>query len=585
MKTTRKRKTSSAAAIAHSRFEESSLFEFSRVINSSLDPRFIFSHILLTIMGKILASRGMLLLRSGPDFVVQTVKGFPPETVGARLRIKDIPRSAFAVERIRASRHPWVTFFRDRGVRILLPMEIAGKPIGLLGFSERLAPTRLQAREITFLRSLANISATAVETSRTIDELRQVNRKLDRKIQELNTLFELGKEFGQEFSALRDRDRLVRLLVLSLLGQVGVSRYLIVLKDGSDMHIVASRIDGVPPQSELLASLAALKSPSAVADLVVRGSVDPRPVLESLNIAVVVPMQIQGDSRGLILLGEKLNREPFSQADLELLFSLGNIAIISLENARLFQEAIEKQRLEDELLIAREIQKGLLPSVLPTIPGFEIAATNISSKQVGGDYYDVIGLAGGRQIIAIGDVSGKGSPAALLMANLQAAIRALVPLDLSLSELTARVNDLMCANTGGNKFVTFFWGVLDPAVRTLTYVNAGHNYPYLVHGDGRMDRLDRGGMILGVLKGFEPYEQAMVQLQPGDLLVLFTDGVSEAMSKEGEEYGEERLERLLSEHRGSAAQAVLEAIHHDVLGFTRGAQQSDDITLMVVKAT
>ena len=132
------------------------------------------------------------------------------------------------------------------------------------------------------------------------------------------------------------------------------------------------------------------------------------------------------------MLGEKLSREPFKQADLDLLFSLGNLAIISLENARLFKETLEKQKLEDELMIAREIQKGLLPTMLPSIPGVEIAATNISSKQVGGDYYDVISLQDGRQILAIGDVSGKGSPAALLMANLQATIRALVPLDFRL---------------------------------------------------------------------------------------------------------------------------------------------------------
>jgi sigma-B regulation protein RsbU (phosphoserine phosphatase) len=249
----------------------------------------------------------------------------------------------------------------------------------------------------------------------------------------------------------------------------------------------------------------------------------------------------------------------------------------------LFREALEKQRMDDELLIAREIQKGLLPSVLPIIHGMEIAATNISSKQVGGDYYDVVRLSEERHVIAIGDVSGKGSPAALLMANLQATIRALVPLEISLPVLTARVNDLMCGNTGGNKFVTFFWGILDSKKGTLEYVNAGHNYPYLVHADGAVDRLDRGGMILGVLKTEQPYEEGTVTFRSGDLLVLFTDGVSEAMSKEGEEYGEERLERLLVEHRNLAASEVLEAIHHDVLTHTRGAAQSDDITLMIVR--
>ena len=570
------------ATPARSRFEEGSLFEFSKVINSTLDPGFIYSHILLTVMGKTLATRGMLLLRDGNAFRIHMVKGFPGDVVGQSITIKKLPHSLFNLDRADASRHPWVRFFTAHGVMLLVPMEIAGKVIGLLGFSKPLAAKHLSAGETTFLRSLANISATAVETSRTIEELRQVNRALDRRIQELNTLFELGKEFGREFSAILERDKLVRLLIFSIMGQVGVSRYLVALRDGADIQVVASRIDGSPPQGELLNALVHLKSPVMVRDIIARHSVDPKPVLEALGLAVAVPMQLQGECKGLIFLGEKLNREAFTQPDLDFLFSLGNLAIISLENARLFQETLEKQRLEDELLIAREIQKGLLPSVLPELPGFDIAATNISSKQVGGDYYDVIPAGEGSHIIAIGDVSGKGTPAALLMANLQATIRALVPLNLPISELTTRVNDLMCDNTGGNKFVTFFWGALDPVVGTLTYVNAGHNYPFLIHGDGSVERLDRGGMILGVMKATGPYEEARVLLKSHDMLVLFTDGVSEAMSKDMAEYGEERLQALLLEHRHLGAQAVLEAVHHDVLAHTRGAPQSDDITMMVI---
>jgi sigma-B regulation protein RsbU (phosphoserine phosphatase) len=168
------------------------------------------------------------------------------------------------------------------------------------------------------------------------------------------------------------------------------------------------------------------------------------------------------------------------------------------------------------------------------------------------------------------------------MANLQATIRALVPLNLGLGELTGRVNDLMCENTGGNKFVTFFWGIYDHEARSLRYVNAGHNYPYIVRADGSFERLDRGGMILGILKAQAPYEEATVALRPGDALVMFTDGVSEAMSKEQEEYGEERLEAVLLKTRGATADAILEAIHQDVLAHTEGAPQSDDITMMIV---
>lgn len=562
-----------------SHFEHAALFEFSKVINSSLELDFILSHILLTIMGKIMSPRGMAVLaREKGSFSVAMVKGFPPALVGAVVAMTGVPSSAFELSEIDPEKYSWTRFFKEAGVALVLPLVIADKIVGVLGFGEPFAKKKLKTREVTYLRSLANISATAIEKGRTIGELQRVNRTLDRKIQELNTLFDLGKEF----SGLLDPDRLVRLLVFSLLGQIGVNRYLICLRDGADMKVVASKLAGQPPQGEFLTLLTKTKAPVRVSDIVVRGAVDLRDELAEAGMSVVVPLQLQGDTRGLLLLGDKLNRDPFSDADLEFLSSLGNLAIISIENARLFKEAIEKQKMEDELLIAREIQKGLLPSVIPDIPGFRLSAANISSKQVGGDYYDVLRTVDGRHVIAIGDVSGKGSPAALLMANLQATIRALVPLNLGLGELTGRVNDLMCENTGGNKFVTFFWGILDHETRALRYVNAGHNYPYIVHADGSFERLDRGGMILGIMKTSIPYEEAIATLRSGDALVMFTDGVSEAMSKDQMEYGEERLESVLLRTLGVPADAILDAIHEDVLAHTEGAPQSDDITMMIL---
>ena len=565
-----------------SHFDHQALFEFSTVINSSLDPDFILSHILLTIMGKLLAPKGMVLQAdpaSPRSFVIEKVKGFDNALQGKSVDIPRMPRALTFLGRTKRQRQRWMEELESLGVKIVLPLLIAQKPIGALCFGERFSGRPLQAKEKTYLRSLANISATAIEKARTIDALQVVNRKLDRKIQELNTLFDLGKEFG----SLLDPEKLVRLFVFSILGQVGVNRYLVALREGADMRVVASKTDGPAPQGELLTLVSGVKNPSPIANVPVRQSMDPRPVLLELGLNIVVPMQLQGETRGVLLLGEKLNKEAYKAADLEYLASLANLAIISLENARLFQEALEKQKMENELMIARDIQKGLLPSVLPRLERLDLAATNISSKQVGGDYYDVVEMSNGRHIIAIGDVSGKGTPAALLMANLQATIRALVPLELTLGELTGRVNDLLCQNTGGNRFVTFFWGFVDEGATQLTYVNAGHNYPYLLHADGSVDRLDKGGMILGIMPTLRPYEMATVPLRGGDLLVLFTDGVSEAMNKFSEEFGEERLEKVIRDHVNNSAEEIIAAIHRDIQDFTKGAPQSDDITMMVVK--
>ncbi|MGA9118564.1 MAG: SpoIIE family protein phosphatase [Bacteroidota bacterium] len=574
--------SSVADASYESHFDNQAVFEFSTVINSSLDQDFIHSHILRTLMGKLMSARGMVLQadpESNKSYVIEKVKGFEAGIQGTRIVIPRMPRVLAMLGHSSASRQPWMAELANLGVRILLPLMIVDKPIGALAFGERFSDRPLLAREKTYLRSLANISATAIEKARTIDALQLVNRKLDRKIQELNTLFDLGKEFG----SLLDREKLVRLLVFSLLGQVGVSRYLIALRDGPDMNVVAAKTDGTAPQGELLSKVANVKAATLVENLVVRQATDPRPILNDLGLKIIVPMQLQGETRGVLLLGEKLNKEGYAAPDIEFLASLANLAIISIENARLFNEALEKQKMENELMIAREIQKGLLPSVLPTIDRLDIAATNISSKQVGGDYYDIVPTTDGRHIIAIGDVSGKGTPAALLMANLQATIRALVPLNLTLSEQTGRVNDLLCQNTGGNKFVTFFWGYISSDQNTLTYVNAGHNYPYLFHTDGSVDRLDKGGMILGIMPAIRPYEEAAIPLSPGDILVLFTDGVSEAMNRVSEEFGEDRLEAAVRAQWDSTASEIIEAVHRQIQEFTVGAPQSDDITMMVVK--
>jgi sigma-B regulation protein RsbU (phosphoserine phosphatase) len=305
--------------------------------------------------------------------------------------------------------------------------------------------------------------------------------------------------------------------------------------------------------------------------------------LQQVGVKLVIPMQVQSRTKGLILLGQKLGGGSYSKGDLEFLYSLGNLAIISIENARLFQETLEKQRLEDELKIAREIQQGLLPQKLPQIPGYDLAAVNVSSKQVGGDYYDVLPRSETEYVIAIGDVSGKGTPAALLMANVQAAMRALAPLHDNLPETTARINDITFENTRGDKFITFFWGIVDTKSRKFRFVNAGHNLPFLIRKDGSVMRLSEGGLILGIMKTVQPYKEGLVQLEPGDTLFLFTDGVSEAMNASGEDFTEERLEGLVRSLSDRTARDMIQEVRAALEEFCKGAQQSDDITMLVLK--
>jgi phosphoserine phosphatase RsbU/P len=561
-------------------FELRSLFEFSNVVNSSLDLKFIIGHFLLTLMGKLLSLRGIVLLSRGIDtFMIETVRGLPQELISTEMHIKKVPNRLVYIEQEDCKKNLWLKSFLDHGIHLLIPLTVQDKVVGVAGLAPSIRNKRLTVEASTYVRSLANIAAAAIEKNLFINELERVNRQLDGKVQELNTLFELSKEFN----AILDPERILKLLLFSTMGQIGVSKYAVCLERDGSMETIVSKFDTMF-EKEVCGKFLSIEKPFLV-DRNPKKSVLPlHRSLQSYGIHVLVPLRHQNMTKGILAVGERIKGLQYRESDLEFLSSLGNLAIISLENARLFQEAIEKQKMEDELLIAKEIQKGLLPERLPSITSFDLAAINLSSKQVGGDYYDIIPLSQNHFVIAIGDVSGKGTPASLLMASLQATIRALVPLGLSLGELTKRVNDLICDNTTSGRFITFFWGILDREARTLKYVNAGHNLPYLLRTNGKIERLDRGGIILGIMKTVVPYQEGEITFGNGDLLVLFTDGVSEAMDSNGDEFGEDRLEKILIEYRKAPVSVILDRIVDSVKIHGKNTIQSDDITLVIVKA-
>jgi phosphoserine phosphatase RsbU/P len=561
-------------------FELRSLFEFSNVVNSSLDLKFIIGHFLLTLMGKLLSLRGIVLLsRDDEVFTVETIKGLPQELLSTDMHIKKVPNRLVYIEREDCKKNAWMKEFRNHGIYLLIPLTVQDKVVGIAGLAPSIRTKKLSMEASTYVRSLANIAATAIEKNLFISELERVNRQLDGKVQELNTLFELSKEFN----LILDPERILKILLFSTMGQIGVSKYAVCLEHDGSMETVVSKFD-MTFDKGLCAKFISMEKPMLVDCNSKKSDIPFHRLLHGYGIHVLVPLRHQNVTKGILAVGERIKGLEYKQADLEFLSSLGNLAIISLENARLFQDAIEKQKMEDELLIAKEIQKGLLPETLPAIKSFDLAAINISSKQVGGDYYDCIPLSQNHFVLAIGDVSGKGTPASLLMASLQATIRALVPLGLSLSELTKRVNNLICDNTTSGRFITFFWGILDCESKILKYVNAGHNLPYLLRANGKVDRLDRGGIILGIMKTVLPYQEGEITFGTGDLLVMFTDGVSEAMDSNGDEFGEERLQKLLVEHRNEPVHLVLDRIVDAVKTHSKNTIQSDDITLVITKA-
>ena len=528
-------------------------------------------------------TRGIVFLkRDGKTFQVIAAKGVDHSIVGRSIEVEHPFRSVQPVDNQAQRNALWSAFLNSHHQSLAIPILSQRRIVGYITLGQRMSNSPYSSSDKRLVQSLVNLSGTAIEKGLIIDQVKEANRNLDRKIQELNTLFDLSKEFNIGL----DEKKVIRLVTFALLGQIGVKSYAICLRNQGTLDIIASRLERSDKLQQILPQLCDLEKSATTHELLkLKAYRVAAAQLLSMGITAVVPMHIQQKTKGMILLGERLRGGAYTQADLEFLYSVGNLAIISIENAHLFKEAIEKQRMEDELNIAREIQQGLLPEKLPSIPNFDIAALTIPSKEVGGDYYDVISRREGDYILAIGDVSGKGTPAALLMASVQAALRALSPLCTSVSETTAQINDLSCANTrGGNRFITFFWGLLDAQKREFHYSNAGHNPPYLFRKDGTMEELEEGGLILGIFKTMKPYGEASVTLAPGDILVMYTDGISEAMNQDSEQFTEEQLQAILKESVRLTAHEIIQQVQKALQAHTQGAPQSDDITMLVLKA-
>ncbi|HYP26556.1 MAG TPA: SpoIIE family protein phosphatase [Blastocatellia bacterium] len=249
-----------------------------------------------------------------------------------------------------------------------------------------------------------------------------------------------------------------------------------------------------------------------------------------------------------------------------------------ISDGRSLRSRLRRQRQESE--DAREIQRGLLPKEIPRVRGCEISTSWLPALNVSGDYFDIFRFREDRVGLCIADVSGKGLPAALLMCNVQAAVKAFVSEHMSPRELCGKLNRVIHTNTASERFITFFYCVVDTHARKLVYANAGHCPPIIVRADGTRVRLEEGGALLGPFPDWD-YEQRQVELRPGDKILLFTDGVTEALDSEGADFGEERLVELLIKNRGASASEVQERLIEAISEFT-GGSFTDDVTSVVL---
>jgi phosphoserine phosphatase RsbU/P len=308
-------------------------------------------------------------------------------------------------------------------------------------------------------------------------------------------------------------------------------------------------------------------------------------LLASARFLAAVPIELDDQPWGLLVVGDKEHRHgvgPFSAADHRTLGLFGHHAAIAIANAQLHQQALEKERLERDMELAAEIQRQLLPEVIPDVPEYALGGWNRPARQVGGDYYDIRPLEDDRLLLVLGDVTGKGMPAALLVSTLHSALRLMVPRLALGPEFLRRLNEHLLEISPVNKFITLVLVDLDIAQGRLRYLNAGHNPALLLRRDGSVEELPAGGPPLGLLPD-SSYRAAEYAMGVGDLLCLYSDGLTEATTPDDEEFGTERLAQLLDTHRQDTPRAIRATLETTLHRFTAGQPQGDDQTLILLR--
>ena len=518
-------------------------------------------------MGRLLVGRGFVAVAGDGTMRLAQVRGLKESKVG------DVFDETIA---------------RAAGIHSIYPIGNHEQPTGLLGIGKppggEIAPEEEES-----LKALLGLAASSIANAQAHTETRRSNRELDQKIQELRALLDLVRGL----TSTLEPEEVARLLVLTLSGRWAVGKYaLAVQKQG---HPTVERQKGIalPTVEDFGAVIKDLPEAVLVKNL-------PESIFKESLIGqkaeLLFPLRSAESTNGFLVFGSRLGKIAYTESDLEFGAGLVAQAGVAFENSWYVRETIDRKKMEQELALAASIQEGLFPEFLPTIAGYEMSARNRPALQCGGDYYDVLpveanGNTGEKSfLLCVADVSGKGLPASLLMSNMQATLRALLGRVPTLVELASRTNELLHATTPSNKFVTAVLLELEPSTGAVKYVNAGHGDCMLLrHAGGEAERLEATGLPLGMmppemLEMFgKNYEERSLQLESGDLLALYSDGVTEAYDEDENEWGDERLLACLRPVADAPVKTIVTEIFEQIDSFAGAAPQHDDITLLILR--
>lgn len=409
-------------------------------------------------------------------------------------------------------------------------------------------------------------------------------------LERLETLHRVSQALGSTL----ELDPLLETVMDQMIGVTGAERGFLMLGDSAEgmTFRVARGIDRKTIQSPafqvsrgVMDRVVDSASPALVGDASSEAWLADRTSVSSLGLRSImcVPLISRAACIGLVYVDNRLQAGAFASEDLDLLQTVAAMACVAIENARLHSVEIDQARLERELEVAREVQTSLIPQAAPAFPGYAIAGAWHAAREVAGDFYDFIPRPDGSLAVLIGDVTDKGVPAAFFMALARTSLRASLNTERSPQECITRANRLVCADAGSGMFVTLYLLCLGADGATADVVSAGHNPPLWVHAaTGEVSALPKGSLPLGIEEG-APYVQHRLSIEPGDVVLLYTDGVTDAMDRNGEAFGLSRLKRVLRENHSNGAGEILSAVRNALEGFTGGLPQYDDVTLVGVK--
>jgi serine phosphatase RsbU (regulator of sigma subunit) len=416
--------------------------------------------------------------------------------------------------------------------------------------------------------------------------LRHENDRLRRAVQELSTLNDLSRAIG---ASLRSGD-VMQTIINRSLKAVNAEQGVVTLVErngvGANTLVRANESSIGAPRSfhatqAILGWMQLNKRPLAITDTATDARFSGVVWDENIRSLLCVPLLIKSELTGVLAVYNKKNGRTFDSDDERLLAIIASQSAQIVDNARLYEEEKALSAIREQVRLTAEIQAHLLPRAAPAIDGYEVAGRSVAAQDMGGDYFDYNALQNGAWSISVGDVSGKGLPASLLMANVQGMIRLMSSLNLPAAEVMSRANVLLCRSTPAQKFVTFFFSTLDPLTHVLTFCNAGHTPTLHFHRDG-ITHLVTGGAVLGMLDKFS-YRQDSIDLHRGDVVVIYSDGVTEAIDADELEFGEEQLLDVVNAHRDESANAILDALFEAVRRHQFQQPQYDDITAVVIK--